>query len=560
MALVDDLEAAYKIVDEGKAVSAVTLAGEVVRSGGSVRGGALVNPESITVGKLERIESLKKSIADLRDNIKKSEDNYSDTKSEFDGIDLAALNAAVRDAEIALNNNQNRKSKLEYRGEMLESKIKDIEDSSAELQDEAADIEQEIDSGKAESDKTEDLLREVRENLLDKLEEVKNAEENLAEIDEEAREFELNYVRVKAERDNLERDMSRLENNIRSQERNASQKSSELKSGGHEIEKIGENIDKLHEELIVIERSADEVKNRSEYLYENLSGLQEQSEQMTGELYRQRKEREKTVNALHEKDIKFNEVCTKMQSLEERAAETYEQTLCTIGFEPLEEFSIDESRKIVRELHEKLKNIGPVNHRALADFDAESERLQFNLTQVQDLTEAEKNLNETIEEINRTAQAKFRETFDEIRNNFHKLFKTLFGGDGEGDIKLEEGDPLEADIKIMAKPPGKKPHSIEGISSGEKTLTAIALLFAIYLVKPSPFCILDEVDAPLDDANLGRFLNMIRDFSRNTQFLIVTHNKKTMESADTLYGITMQEDGVSKVVSVRLDRSIEEAA
>jgi chromosome segregation protein len=134
------------------------------------------------------------------------------------------------------------------------------------------------------------------------------------------------------------------------------------------------------------------------------------------------------------------------------------------------------------------------------------------------------------------------------------LFKTLFNEEGEADIRLKEGNPLEADIEIMAKPPNKKPNSIEQLSGGEKTLTAISLLFAIYLVKPSPFCILDEVDAPLDDANIGRFIDMIRRFSTETQFLIVTHNKKTMEAAETLYGVTQQEPGVSKSVAVKLNR------
>ena len=144
-----------------------------------------------------------------------------------------------------------------------------------------------------------------------------------------------------------------------------------------------------------------------------------------------------------------------------------------------------------------------------------------------------------------------------MKVNFHDLFKTLFNDEAECDIILEGDNILEADLKIWAKPPGKKPHSIDMLSGGEKTLTAIALLFAIYLVKPSPFCILDEVDAPLDDSNVDRFVNLIKKFSNNTQFLIVTHNKKTMEAADYLYGITQQEEGVSKVVSVELKRNPE---
>jgi len=162
-----------------------------------------------------------------------------------------------------------------------------------------------------------------------------------------------------------------------------------------------------------------------------------------------------------------------------------------------------------------------------------------------------KTLTKTIDEINHTAHQKFLETFELISENFKTTFQSLFDG-GEAELKLEAGvDPLEARIEIMAKPAGKKPQSIDLLSAGEKTLTAIALLFAIYLVKPSPFCILDEVDAPLDDNNTDNYVRMIRKFSSDTQFIVITHNKRTMESADTLYGVTMQEQGVSKVVAVR---------
>ena len=161
-------------------------------------------------------------------------------------------------------------------------------------------------------------------------------------------------------------------------------------------------------------------------------------------------------------------------------------------------------------------------------------------------------LNDTIQKINHIARERFKETFERIRINFEKTFTDFFEG-GVCDLSLDENeDPLEADILITARPPGKNVRSISLLSSGERALTAISLLFAIYLVKPSPFCILDEVDAPLDDANVDRFLRVIREFSRKTQFIIVTHNKKSMAAADNLYGITMEEPGLSTLVSVRL--------
>jgi chromosome segregation protein len=212
-----------------------------------------------------------------------------------------------------------------------------------------------------------------------------------------------------------------------------------------------------------------------------------------------------------------------------------------------------ERRERLRTLQEKLRGLGPVNLLAVQDYEERRTRLSFLTGQRNDLDLARQQLLEAIEKINQSASELFKVTFDQVNLNFQKVFTTLFEG-GECSLLLTGDDPLEAEIEILARPRGKKPQSISLLSGGEKALTAIALLFAIYLVKPSPFCILDEVDAPLDDANVDRFVRLLRDFSENTQFIVVTHNKKTMETADCLYGVTMQELGVSKLVSVKWNR------
>ncbi|HXF59823.1 MAG TPA: chromosome segregation protein SMC [Candidatus Saccharimonadales bacterium] len=210
----------------------------------------------------------------------------------------------------------------------------------------------------------------------------------------------------------------------------------------------------------------------------------------------------------------------------------------------------EERRERLRVVQEKLRSLGPVNLLAMQDYEERRQRLSFLADQRKDLDEARLSLLEAIQKINETAAELFQKTFAQVNENFQKVFKTLFEG-GEAALTLTGDDPLEAEIDILARPRGKKPQSLSLLSGGEKALTAIALLFAIYLVKPSPFCILDEVDAPLDDANIDRFVLLLREFSRNTQFIVVTHNKKTMEVADCLYGVTMEEPGVSKLVSVR---------
>ena len=207
---------------------------------------------------------------------------------------------------------------------------------------------------------------------------------------------------------------------------------------------------------------------------------------------------------------------------------------------------------LLEESRQKLRAIGPVNLLALEEYSRKKERFTFLTQQREDLNKAKGQLLEAIAKINVTASQMFTETFTKVQQNFKDIFKTLFEG-GDCELRMVGEDPMECEVEIVAKPRGKFLQSISLMSSGERALTAIALLFAIYLVKPSPFCLLDEVDAPLDDANVDRFLNMLRRFGDRTQFVVITHNKKTMEAAGCIYGVTMQELGISKLVSVNLD-------
>jgi chromosome segregation protein len=216
------------------------------------------------------------------------------------------------------------------------------------------------------------------------------------------------------------------------------------------------------------------------------------------------------------------------------------------GFDPVQ------AQATLEEARTRFRSLGPVNLLALEEYTKKKERYDFMVRQSADLTSAKAQLLEAIEKINVTASDLFRETFAKVQDHFRDIFKTLFEG-GDAELRMVGEDPLECEIEIAAKPRGKFLQSISLMSGGERALTAIALLFALYLVKPSPFCLLDEVDAPLDDANVDRFLRMLQRFSDKTQFVVITHNKKTMESARCLYGVTMQELGVSKLVSVRFD-------
>ncbi len=264
---------------------------------------------------------------------------------------------------------------------------------------------------------------------------------------------------------------------------------------------------------------------------------------------------EEVAGRKHEKQLLETDWRARKESLSGRFYEDYHQTLEILPpAGPSVETTVENLKARLEEIEKSMANLGAVNLEALSEYPTCAERYEFMNKQIEDLTKAKEELSATIVQINGNAQELFAQTFEVARDNFKNLFAELFEG-GQADLILEPAeDPLEPDLRIVARPKGKKLVTIQQLSGGEKALTAIALLFALYMVKPSPFCILDEIDAPLDDANVDRFLSIIRKFSSGeTQFIVITHNKRTMEAADVLYGVTMEKTGISKMVSVRLE-------
>ena len=249
---------------------------------------------------------------------------------------------------------------------------------------------------------------------------------------------------------------------------------------------------------------------------------------------------------------KLNELKLQLAGMRERLMVEFKIDIDSIIDEERQTASpVEELQATSDRLKKRIENMGEINPTAIEAFDEMKKRFDFITDQKNDLVSAKQSLLQTIQEVEESANQQFLTTFNQVRENFQKVFKALFTEADTADLILENPDNLaETGVDVIAKPKGKKPSSITQLSGGEKTLTATALLFAIYLIKPAPFCILDEVDAPLDDANVNKFTGMIQQFSQNSQFIIVTHNKTTMSTVDVIYGVTMQEPGVSKLVSV----------
>jgi chromosome segregation protein len=310
-------------------------------------------------------------------------------------------------------------------------------------------------------------------------------------------------------------------------------------------------IEVLYAELDGIEKTRIETAEALHQAEARRTGLE-------SELKELRVEHDRATERRHELMLARQDLQFRKQVLLDHLAEAFDLPLAELSAaHPLEEseagLPAEELRGRLEEVRRKRANLGPVNMLAVEEYEREAERYEFLVRQRNDLVQAKRQLEEAIRTINSTARELFIGTFEAVRQNLDDTFKTLFEG-GHAELRLENpDDPLESPIEIVASPRGKRVQHISLLSGGERALTALSLLFAIYLVKPSPFCILDEVDAPLDDANVSRFLKMIRHFSEETQFVIITHNKRTMAEADYLYGITMEEPGVSSLVSVALD-------
>ncbi len=541
----------------------VSLDGEVLSSNGSMSGGS---PKEISLlGReleIQRIEEYISRLKETRDRLHREkeikEDENKSFKDQLSQISSEAeeLSSDFQQKEFKLKTSEFEKASLEKRSQ----EIKELKEQSSERISELAQRQES--SGRNIKD-----IENQNKTLLVRSEEKKKTLEETESFHDQMfqriNQLKIELVSLQGKEEQLTNDQSRLAELILEMEATLTAKETETKESAAEIESIDNSITERQQGL---KNAFEEIEQRKKAL----SSLQEEQaerqmklndRESALKLYRGAKE--KVQDEFHQLEMEKLELSSRADSIKDRIWEEYKVDLlerakvASERFEP-EDQPVTEGAEKTKEkldsLKEKVESMGPVNLLALEEYQSTKARLEFLQNQVKDLTEAKQTLNSTILKINQTARGLFRETFEKIKGNFQKVFEELFEG-GEADLTLvQEDDPLESPVQISARPYGKRLLNISQLSGGEKALTATALLFAIYLVKPSPFCILDEVDAPLDDVNIVRFLKLIRHFSSNTQFVIITHNKMTMEAANALYGVTMEQPGVSRIVSVKFNK------
>jgi chromosome segregation protein len=553
--VVEHLEGAlHWIKKEGGFGTLVTLEGEVVERSGVVSGGSLDQGLSL----LER----RRKIKDLELRVKEAEEECRKAYEEEGrlqkvihekGVQLEGRRKEIQEKEIELLHQERDLEGLKKELSQFHQRMEVIQFEQKQLEEENQDLEKEKREVSAQMEREEAKKKDGEEKvqlLKRKVEEVGEGTENLGGTITEKKVFLASVEERKRGLEGQIQNLSETQRSLREQISKKVKGVRECRMEGVSLRKKIQQYERELRESLEKYRINEGALSTQREKVETLSNEWKEVEASSKYL---RRELEDVRQKIHEEEILASEVQLKLSHLQESIKERYGTTLSTsIGASPAE-FPKEEMSKRLAELKSALEGFGEVNLMAIEEYQELKQRHDFLSEQQADLHQALDSLRKAILRINRTTTRRFLETFHLVNEKFKEVFMRLFKGGQASLILLDEQDPATTGIDIIAQPPGKKLQNIDLLSGGEKALVATALLFGLFMIKPTPFCLLDEVDAPLDDANINRFIELVKEFSITSQFVIITHNKNTMEASNTLYGITMETPGVSKVVSVRLN-------
>ena len=532
----------------------VTTEGDLLNPGGSMSGGAFKNNHNL-LGRRREMEDLEKQVSDLKEKLQTiSEDIRTVSRKKSEIAEEISKNNKIRQ-ELSLQQNT---AKLGYdraKADMdkNEEKLDIIRAESLQIEEQKTSLSEDIDKIKEKMHSNEMMSKEKEERIAEltkEIEDIKKEKEDLAKENSDllleiaahsqANQFiEENLSRVNKTIEGLLEERVQTDASGENAEAQVKEKENEIQKTKDEMEDIKRHIGELEKSIASISEERDSLSEMHKGFFDKREGLSEHRNKLDQECFRLNNQLEKCQEQL---DTKTNYMWEQYELTYHGAEEVKLET----------DLSPAQMKSRITELKNKMKSLGDVNINAIDQYQEVKERYEHLHTQHDDLIEAANVLIGIIEELDEEMRKQFEEQFGEIRLRFDKVFKELFGG-GRGTLELtEEEDILEAGIHIVAQPPGKKLQNMMQLSGGEKALTAIALLFAIQSLKPSPFCLLDEIEAALDDSNVTRYADYLHKLTKDTQFIVITHRRGTMNAADILYGITMQEKGVSTLVSVNL--------
>jgi chromosome segregation protein len=611
VALATNLDHATELRGRHPSVTFATQHGELIDAAGIVTGGRAGEGVTSALQRRDEIASLGQKLAVVQAELTKHETVRLAVLSGRDG-----QKEALETARTDVRQKQNELAGLRANHGLLEKELQEAESRSGALQREQERAAQDLEAAKLRaqelSDRNAACRLQVEEANAKSAETMEQARRDAGEVEAAGEQFNELRVQLATARqleESLQAQRAPMLSRIEELEETVRQRDQEKNYAEERVKSVQEQTEALGREAASLQSEIDGKQGDLDSLQKERSSLQAEVQSADETLRQKRREHGEMQDQKGKFEVQAAELRLKAENLADDIRRRHHVELgevqldsyalhCAVrdhrkrrktrgtesetaeGAENAEggevvaavveaiedatetapegieaELDWSEIEAYVTELRDKLDSMGPVNIDAIQEFDDLLDRQKFLDEQFTDLTNSKEELLEVIKKINTTTTTLFGETFVKIRDNFRETFKELFGG-GKADLTLmNEEDPLESGIEMIAKPPGKQLQSVSLLSGGERTMTAVALLFAIYMVKPSPFCILDEMDAPLDESNINRFLAMLDRFVQQSQFLVITHNKRTISRADVLYGVTMEEQGVSKLVSVKFTDS-----
>jgi len=559
VAVVEDIDAAIKLAREaGYDYKIVTLSGEVINAGGSITGGSLQSSSSSVLTRKSEIEALKVKHDEKQHELEELSLKLGELKKQAAdmGADIEFKTEILHSLQIDINNYRNRCDNLKNDIQVIQDRISINLKDLGDLEKEYNETNKIISENKEKAEAVEKEKEAVEAQISELQEQMKQFKEVRDEYNDEITELKIKLASV-------EHNKKTVENSIKSMEERVTELEEEIKSNNAEIERQQAEIKSLsydlEEKKAIIERTVREAEEKHKLhndkekeksaICEDLSKLEADMKNYGNDIAALQAD-------LHKVEMQHARTEIELESIEMKLLETYEMNYSKAeGFRD-SSLSLTWAAKHCEELKNDIREMGTVNVNAIEEYEKLKERHTFLSVQVEDLSKARENLISVIAEIEENMKLQFITEFNKINENFNQVFKQLFGGGHAELVLTDEDDVLGSGIEIIAKPPGKKLQNLLLLSGGERALTAIALLFGILKMKPAPFCVLDEIDAALDDANVDRFAEFLVNFSVTTQFIVVTHRKGTMECADCLYGVSMEDSGVSKLVSVRLEDKV----
>ena len=517
-----------------------------------VSGGSVQTFSGYKIGRVHQLEKLQHAIQQIENEIQELQQRIHSHQQEITRItaqlherEIAQLQEQLTQQEKQLFALQNQSEQIEQQHQQSTGRIQGLQQQLHEQQLQMQQLQQALKSLNEEQTALQQQLEEAQQLTLE-------AEKTYQASQQQYNEHRIQFTRQQSKLQSIEQEIQFHQRKLTELQQGIEQNTLEQKETEQAIINAQQQLQEIEQMLVGLIHDRDAqmaVVQQKEKVYYDFRNTLNEKEAQLKQLHRNREQCETLLMQIREQ---LNQVKLQLTSLKERLQLEFKVNLEEIMDEPREtDQSIEQLQAEADKLKKRLENMGEVNPTAIEAYQEMKKRYEFIETQKNDLLQAKNSLLATIEEVETTANERFLHTFEKIKENFQRVFRSLSSDEDQCDLILLDPQNLaESPIDIIAKPKGKKPASISQLSMGEKTLVAIALLFAIYLIKPAPFCIMDEVDAPLDDANILKFTNMIREFSQQSQFIIVTHNKQTMAAVDVIYGVTMQEAGVSKLVPV----------